>query len=115
MESTGLDTMINESRSEDMSRLYRVFTLVPEGLPVLKKELKQAVEIRGNAINLLSEEADQQQTEAETRQNAQGKTSNAIKWVQGVLDLRDRFMSILAESFDSDPSVEESVGEVCGY
>jgi len=111
MGSTGLDTMINESRSEDMSRLYKVFTLVPEGLPALKKELKLAVEIRGNLINQLSEDADQQQAEADTRQIAQGKTSNAIKWVQGVLDLRDRFMSILAESFDSDPSVEESIGE----
>jgi cullin 3 len=112
METTGLDAMINENRSEDMSRLYKVFSLVAEGLPALKKELKMALEIRGNAINQLSDETDQQQVDVDTRQNPQAKTTNALKWVQGVLDLRDRFMSILRESFDSDPLVEESIGEV---
>jgi cullin 3 len=112
MENTGLDFMVNENRVDDMSRLYKIFGLVPDGLPALKRELKVAVEYRGNQINQLVEDDDLQGPEQETKQT-QDKSSSAIKWVQGVLDLRDQFTSLLRGPFESDPAIEESIGEVC--
>lgn len=71
MQGSGLDNMIDAFASasssgvaqqplhdahgrgggEDLSRLYALFTLVPEGLPVLKKALKESIAERGRAVN----------------------------------------------------------------
>lgn len=111
MGNTGLNSMIDENRVEDMSRLFKVFGLVPAGLPALKRELKIAVETRGNIINQFEEDIEQR-LELAQKKVQQDKSLDAIKWVQGVLDLRDQFMSILNCSFDSDPLIEEAIGEV---
>ncbi|KAH9949907.1 Cullin-domain-containing protein [Amylocystis lapponica] len=127
MPNSGLDAMIDSDRLDDLARLYRLFTMVPEGLPRLKKALRETVIRRGKDINASSlsadgEEAPVEEGGAESSTKAKGKgkarvanvaqtLSLALKWVQDVLDLKDRFDGIWQGSFQSDREIEGSLNE----
>jgi hypothetical protein len=40
----GLDAMIDHDKLEDLSHLYRLYSLVPEGVPALCHSLKTSVQ-----------------------------------------------------------------------
>lgn len=51
MSGSGLDNMIDLKQQDDLARLYTLFMLVPEGLPVLKRALKDSIAERGKLVN----------------------------------------------------------------
>ena len=59
MPGSGLDSMIDGDKLDDLSRLYKLFSMVPEGIPSLGKKLKSSIERRGNKINAVDNEADE--------------------------------------------------------
>lgn len=132
MPNSGLDPMIDLDKLEDLSRLYRLFIMVPSGLPTLKRALKDSVVNRGKDVNQASlavevNEVDMETGKAETdvaKGSATTKARNganqpqtlalALKWVQDVLQLKDKFDLFWKEAFSGDREVESALNEVTG-
>jgi cullin 3 len=129
--NSGLDNMIDTDKVDDLARLYRLFALVPAGLPCLKKALRDSIVHRGKEINRISLGADLVDGEGDpgveedqrSKEKGKGKPrplqniaaqklALAIKWVQDVLDLRDRFEKVWKTCWQSDRGVESTLNEV---
>ncbi len=122
--------MIDSDRIDDLARMYRLFTKVLTGLPTLKKALRETIIRRGRQINEAgttgvdgadSQEEDAPELSAKAKGKAKARPPNAasqtltlaLKWVQDVLDLKDKFDKIWSKSFQSDRELESSLNEVC--
>ena len=118
--------MIDLDKIDDLSRLYRLFTMVPDGLPTLKKATRDSIIRRGKDINFASvpnegidppvdEEpgGSKGKGKAKARTNSANQTlSLALKWVEDVLDLKDKFDRIWSKAFRSDRELEGTLNEV---
>jgi cullin 3 len=135
MRDSGLDTMVDLERVDDLARLYRLFALVPEGPPTLRKAVKDSISSRGKAINDAGlgagtadadgegepQEEDADAT-AKSKPRAKGKPPAesaasqtlkvALKWVEDVLELKDKFDGVLRGSFQNDRDLESGINEV---
>ncbi|KAI5989644.1 Cullin [Pisolithus orientalis] len=126
MPNSGLDPMIDLDRIEDLNRLYRLFDMVLPGLPTLRRALKASVLRRGKEINQASActeggETAEAEAEAETGKangKAKGRAGGppqtlilALKWVQDVLDLKDKFDKLRKEAFLSNREIESALHE----
>ena len=125
MPNSGLDVMVDGNKISDFSRLYRLFLMVPAGLPCLKASLKASVARRGKEINdaSIGEDSDveveklgESSKKAESSSKGKGKVSPgiqpAINWVQGVLSLKDKFDTVWKDAFQSSREVESTLIEV---
>jgi cullin 3 len=124
--------MIDLDKVEDLNRLFRLFTMVPTGLPTLRRSLKDSVLRRGKDINQssftpdLAEDVDVDGDDADTtaigskgkgkgKARAQGPPqtlTSALKWVQDVLDLKDRFDRLWKQAFEYNRELECALNEV---
>ncbi|KAG5644385.1 hypothetical protein DXG03_008613 [Asterophora parasitica] len=126
LENSGFDNMVDTDKVDDLARLYRLFTTVPIGLPCLKRSLKDSVARRGREINRVSLGADSGGLEIDAMggqvdgkgkgkarpvNNGIQKLTLALKWVQDVLDLRDKFVAIWQNAFQKDRDVESALNE----
>ncbi|KAH9849716.1 Cullin-domain-containing protein [Lenzites betulinus] len=129
MPNSGLDAMIDSDRIDDLARMYRLFTRVTAGLSCLRKSLKDTVIQRGRELNdastgLAGDAADSGEDEAaEPSAKGKGKAKArppnpasqtlalALKWVQDVLDLKDKFDRIWTKAFHSDRDLESGLNE----
>ena len=136
MPGSGLATMIDSNRVPDLRRMYTLFLRVPSdlGKDALRIALRADIEARGKRIN---EGASADQAEAgpsgtqpgmdedeEGDPKGKGKAkavsgvtaatalSSALRWVQNVLDLKDKFDRILDQAFNGDMAVQVSMNEV---
>ena len=130
MPNSGLDAMIDSDRIEDLARLYRLFTKVSAGLPCMRKSLRETIIRRGKEINESSSstggegadsgEDDGMEGSGKGKGKAKARPPNpasqtlslALKWVQDVLDLKDKFDKIWSKAFQSDRDLESSLNEV---
>jgi cullin 3 len=124
MQNSGLDVMIDGNKISDFSRLYRLFLMVPAGLPCLKTSLKASVARRGKEINdaSMGEDSDVDvENPGESSKKAEsskgkGKVSPgiqpAINWVQAVLLLKDKFDTVWKDAFQSSREVEFALIDV---
>lgn len=115
--------MVDASKVEDLARLYRLCSGIQTGLPCLKRALKASISRRGKEINRLSvvvDEVEEDQAgadEGDAKRKgriAKIKSANtgASRWVQDVLDLKDRFETIWKNCWQSDREIESSINEV---
>ncbi|OCH95394.1 Cullin-domain-containing protein [Obba rivulosa] len=125
MPNSGLDVMIDLDKFDDLSRLYSLFIMVPAGLPSLKKALRETIVRRGKDINASGDIADAEDMPEEefeanrAKGKAKARPTNtgsqtlqlALKWVQDVLDLKDKFDQLWSRSFRSDRELESSMNE----
>jgi cullin 3 len=129
MPNSGLDVMVDLDKLEDLNRLYRLFIMVPNGMPTLRRSFKDSILRRGREINLASSSADAGQdaddgdlNEVETmkgKAKSQGRGATgppmlalALTWVQHVLDIKDKFDCIWERAFESNRELESSLNEV---
>jgi cullin 3 len=131
MPSSGLDNMIDSRQDNAVTRLYRLFIMVPEGLGILKRALKDSIAMRGKQVNDADgndadPDVDVVQVEDEPYQGKGKEKAKArpaappgrktldiaLKWVQGVLDLKDMFDRLLKTSFCDDNGIQASLNEV---
>jgi cullin 3 len=129
--NSGLDAMIDHLNFPSLSRLHTLFTMVPEGLQVLKKALKESIAVRGKEVNEM-EGGDGDGGDAEEEGEGEdhggggkgkgkerappisGKQSSAaaLKWVADVLELKDKFDRILKTCFKNDIVIQSAINEV---
>lgn len=125
--------MIDTDKMDDLARLYRLIIKVSTGLPCLRNALKGSIARRGKEINQASAGAEVGEGEIDVVGNgddssARGKgkgkgtgrpiagaqtMSLALKWMQDVLDLKDKFDQVWREAFQSDRVLESALNEVC--
>ncbi|KAI6119499.1 Cullin [Pisolithus croceorrhizus] len=129
MPNSGLDPMIDLDKIEDLNRLYRLFETVSPGLPTLRRALKASVLRRGKEINQASActesgeatDADPDKAETETGKangKAKGRAGGqpqtlilALKWVQDILELKDKFDRLEREAFLCNREIESALHE----
>ncbi|MBW0469608.1 hypothetical protein O181_009323 [Austropuccinia psidii MF-1] len=117
--SCGLKELIENDAKVDLKRLYRLFMRieVEHALHKLKDGIKDWIKERGQQINegtvqsfpILSgpssiPTAESSLIATETQPPATGAVGNApaLQWVTNVIQLRDKFNTLLHESFDAD-------------
>jgi cullin 3 len=122
--------MVDHDRTSDLSRMYNLFLRVPSelGKDALRFALRADVEDRGKAINDSANEPEpgpsagvDQDMEGDVKGKGKAKPtstpsaalSSALRWVQDVLDLKDKFDKILDDAFGGDKSVQTSINLVC--
>jgi cullin 3 len=128
-EGSGLDTMIDLDKFDDLSRMYNLFSTVLAGIPSMRRALKDSIARRGAELNVFmvgDGDAGGMVDEAETvsgkekgkaKARAPGGAQSlalALKWVEDVLTLKDKLDSVLTSSFRSNRELESGMNEVCG-
>lgn len=129
--ASGLSTLIQDSRIEDLKLLYTLFGRVGKGHPALQAGVSAWIVAIGKQINEGVSLAPEPETRAEdakgkgkAAEESEGakkkpeaggainaKTKAALAWVQNVLDLKDKFDTLLAKAFASDKAFEKSIND----
>jgi cullin 3 len=128
MADSGLDAMVDHDKLEDLSRLYHLYSLVFEGVPHLRRSLKISVQRRGTELNSVSMEGrelgegdagDHLDPSAKGKGKAKMRLPTtahgfalALRWVEGVLRLKDKFDGIWETAFKSNREIECGLNEV---
>lgn len=87
MENSGVVHMLKNNKTDDLCCMYKLLVRVPNGLKTMCTCISGYLREQGKA--LVSEEGE-------------GEGTNAITYVQSLLDLKDRFDHFLHESFSND-------------
>lgn len=126
LEATGLRAMIDNDRLEDLTILYRLISRVEGGREKLQKIISMRIVELGTEIEKALSEAnisavtqrgtaDGEEAQAESSEKAKPltgparQTAAAVKWVNDVLQLKDKFDVFLKECFSNDALLESSV------
>ncbi|BGP30931.1 hypothetical protein JCM10296v2_002693 [Rhodotorula toruloides] len=129
--ASGLSTLIQDSRIDDLKLLYTLFGRVGKGHPALQAGVSAWIVAIGRQINegvSLAPEPDTHAEDAKGKGKAadegegakkkpeaggaiNAKTKAALAWVQNVLDLKDKFDTLLAKAFASDKAFEKSIND----
>lgn len=122
--SCGLKELIQNDCKGDLKRLYKLFSRldIENGLFILKEGIRSWIKERGQQINdgtaptvPLTSNADSTITSAAPIEPLSGATSlgnsNALQWVTNVIQLRDKFMNLLNESFCSNMLLQTCIDE----
>ncbi len=132
MPNSGLNTMIDHERLDDLSRLYQLYSMVAEGIPCLRRSLKDSVQKRGTELNGISTEEkqlgdggadDDMDPSAKGKGKAKARPPNAgaqglvlaLRWVEDVLRLKDKFDRIWEMSFKNNREIESGLNEVTDF
>ncbi|TXT15801.1 hypothetical protein VHUM_00304 [Vanrija humicola] len=131
MPGSGLAAMVEADRYDDLHRLYTLFLRVPDdaGKDALRIALRENVEAYGKAINDGATRVDQDAgpsaggMDEDEKPDPKGKgkakaptaaasaLSQALRWVQDVHDLKDKFDAILDQAFGGDQQIQASINE----
>lgn len=134
MPGSGLVSMLDSDRIADLRRLYLIFLQVPDyqGRLELRLALRTDIEDRGREINTGSTAAlpeagpsqsgepgmdvDGEDTKGKGKARASAAPlssalSSALRWVQDVLALKDKFDRILDDAFAGDKVMQASINE----
>ncbi|KAN0061283.1 hypothetical protein ACQY0O_006129 [Thecaphora frezii] len=150
MPGSGLVTMLDENRGEDLGTMYRLFHRVKEGPHVLRMGLKAYIAAKGKLINdsvaqsstpgaaataaaatdAPAGDGDGSATAAAASSGSKDKgkarskegcgagaeastpqAAMALRWVEEVLDFKNKFDTILATSYQGDAGCETSINE----
>lgn len=132
MPGSGLVAMLDEDRKEDLGRLYTLFNRVSGGPQTLRLGLKSYIATKGKLINDAVTSQTSQQAPSNDRNEGQDETAaaskgkakdkadadastpqaaTAIRWVEDVLDFKNKFDSILEIAFVNDTGCETAINE----
>jgi cullin 1 len=101
---SGVTTLLSAERLGDVSRVYRLFSLVDNGLVPIAASFRQFVTEKGNA---LVEAREQQLKTIVSKQDA----LNDPTFVQSLIDLHDQYKSTVSQCFQSDTAFQKSLKE----
>ena len=123
LSNSGMDSMIDTDKIQSLTLMYKLFRRVITGVPVIRRAFKESIIRRGNEINLdaeydVAEEpmgpegGSKGKDKAKPRVTGSQTLQQALKWVQDVLELKDKFSRVWLEAFNSDRELETAMVEV---
>ncbi|XP_032830819.1 cullin-3 isoform X2 [Petromyzon marinus] len=98
MENSGLVHMLKNGKTEDLACMYKLFGRVPNGLKTMCECMSGYLREQGKA--LVTEE---------------GEGKNPVDYIQGLLDLKDRFDHFLQQSFGNDRLFKQTISSDFEY
>jgi len=114
--------MIDADKIQSLTLMYKLFKRVTPGVPAIRKAFKDSIVRRGSEINSNAEFDAEEPVGGEGGPKGKGKAKprvtgsqtlqQALKWVQDVLELKDKFNRVWSEAFGSDRELETAVVEV---
>lgn len=109
MDGSGLKSMIDNDRFDDLEILYELVSRVESKHGVLRSALQVRIIELGVDIEKALRETDfQVQGEAPLSASAQ-QTAAAIKWVNDILDLKEKFDRLWKECFQMDLAIQSAI------
>ncbi|KAG5931288.1 hypothetical protein E4U53_001848 [Claviceps sorghi] len=122
MEGSGLNWMIDNDKMEDLSILYKLVSRVQQEKTSLREGLQKRVVELGLEIETVLRNTDFSTAQADgddageaerakTLNPAAQQTAAAIKWVDDVLRLKDKFDNLLTHCFQNDLGVQTSLNK----
>lgn len=99
MENSGVVHMLQHLKTDDLCCMFKLFSRVNDGLRTVCECVSQYLRERGRA--LVQEEHD--------------STTNAVNFVQNLLDLKDRFENFLHCSFNNDKLFKQMIASDFEY
>ncbi|KAJ3330483.1 Cullin-3, partial [Blyttiomyces sp. JEL0837] len=140
MENSGLVPMLTHERTEDLSRMYKLFARVKNGHVEMRNGISELIKNLGRTINetvggvqsdgsgttnhsTSTEDADgdgekeKDKGKASTIETTGTTTTtttpppNPIKWVESLLELKDKFDKVLESSFGKDKAFVNEVND----
>ncbi|KYN33286.1 Cullin-3, partial [Trachymyrmex septentrionalis] len=99
MENSGVVHMLKNQKTEDLGCMYKLFSRVSDGLRTVCDCVSQFLREQGRA--LVQEEHE--------------STTNAVLYVQNLLDLKDRFDHFLHYSFNNDKNYKQTIASDFEY
>jgi len=112
MENSGVVHMLRNDRTEDLACMYKLFARVNDGHQTMSDCLSKHLRARGRA--LVEEQGQPPAAGASTAaiaaaSNANGGPTNAIVYIQNLLDLKDQFDRFLSVSFAGDRFFKQTI------
>ena len=89
MEGSGVVHMLKNNRMEDLACMYKLFGRVSDGHKTIGECVSRYLREEGKALVTQSTDENSQQT-------------NAVTYIQNLLELKDRFDNFLINSFSND-------------
>lgn len=127
MPGSGLVSMLDQHRTDDLCRMYTLFHRVADGPHKLRLGLKSYIAAKGKLINdaVASQTAAAPSTDApvesSTAKLAKSKeresdastpqAATAIRWVEEVLEFKYKFDAVLEGAFANDTGCETAINE----
>ncbi|RUS17941.1 Cullin [Endogone sp. FLAS-F59071] len=125
MENSGLIPMLTNDKIDDLSRMYKLFSRVPTGLPEMRAAISAHIKDLGKGVNANvnsvfvpsaapSGSGKGKEKEIDKDKDEEGKGGNsqiALRWVQEVLDLKDKFDRILDQAVNKDKTFQTAFNE----
>mmetsp|Transcript_20406 Transcript_20406/g.49633 ORF Transcript_20406/g.49633 Transcript_20406/m.49633 type:complete len:758 (-) Transcript_20406:1630-3903(-) len=99
---TSLSFLLSNDKTEDMTRMHRLFSLVEDGLAPVAKQFCEYVKGRGTAV--VDEKVEQ-------LKNATKADVSDPSFIQSMLDLHDKHKSTVTECFGSDSIFQKALKE----
>jgi cullin 3 len=99
MENSGVVHMLQNLKTEDLGCMYKLFSRVTDGLNTVCGCVSQYLREKGRA--LVQEELE--------------SATNAVQFVQNLLDLKDRFEHFLHYSFSNDKQFKQMIASDFEY
>ncbi|CCG83406.1 Cullin-3 [Taphrina deformans PYCC 5710] len=101
---SGISAMLLNDQMTDLSNMHRLFSRVDPETVEFNKALTAQIVLAGDQIN--SSISEDQNAAVAEKINA---TTLALRWVQEVLDLRNKYDLILVEAFQLDQNVKNTM------
>ncbi|XP_050527611.1 cullin-3 [Daktulosphaira vitifoliae] len=92
MENSGVVYMVKNNKNDDLACMYKLLSRVPDGLKTMSDCVSQYLRELGKS--LVQEE---------------DINSNAVNYIQSLLDLKDRFTGFLVNSFSNDKMFKQMI------
>ncbi|KAI9315665.1 Cullin [Dichotomocladium elegans] len=116
MKNSGLNCMLDVDKYGDLSRMYKLFSRVPEGLSEMRTAISKYIMQLGAEINktinadIAANKAAKPSADKGGGGGA-GGTQTAIRWVEQVLAIQEKFDRILERAANKDKSFQMSFNE----
>lgn len=101
MENSGIKTMIEDSKVADLARAYQLFKRVTQptsGLGVIRQLMAEHCKARGTELV-----------------NDEERNRDPVAYVQGLLQLRDKYQKVIDGAFQSDKQFYNALNNVRGH
>ncbi|CAI9099712.1 OLC1v1036572C1 [Oldenlandia corymbosa var. corymbosa] len=107
-EDSGISALLRDNKVDDLSRMYRLFSKVREGLNPVAEAFKHHVTEQAIALKKQAEEAAKHEKEADKKDFA---ALPEQVFVREVIDLHDKYVGYVNDCFQSHPLFHKALKE----